>query len=148
MKRFLVFFIAIAMMLGCAIAEIDLSEMNYEELVELQKKINIAIWESEGWQSVKVTPGIYEIGIDIPAGKWVIRPIEGHSAYVTIGASLNNDGTSVRQTWYEYIESPTSSGYQSNDTESVTVIITKGYIQIGWASVIFEPFVGAGFAFN
>lgn len=148
MKRFLIALITMIILCGCASAEIDLSDMSYDELLSLQREINLAIWECEEWQSVTVNPGVYIIGVDIPAGRWVIKPIDGHTAHVKIGSSLNNDGSSVRHTWYEAITSKTDSYYKYNKSDSATVILTHGYIEIDSAPVIFEPFVGTGFAFN
>ena len=52
--------------------DIDLSKLSYEELVELKDQINLAIWQSKEWEEVEVPQGIWEVGKDIPEGKWTI----------------------------------------------------------------------------
>ena len=50
----------------------DISTLTYDELVELKNKINLAMFNSKEWQEVTVPIGVWEVGTDIPAGKWHI----------------------------------------------------------------------------
>ncbi len=54
--------------------EIDLYNMTYNELLQLQQQVNTALWNSDGWNEVTVPPGVYEVGKDIPAGRYTVRP--------------------------------------------------------------------------
>ena len=68
MKKALVILLVL-MVCVCAYAEsIDLSGMNYDELLDLRQAVEMAIWNSDGWQEVEVPAGIYVIGEDIPEG--------------------------------------------------------------------------------
>ena len=73
MKKLIALALAAFLMIGCAAAEIDLSSMSFDELIALKDKINLAIWNSAEWQEVTVPQGLWEVGADIPAGKWTIK---------------------------------------------------------------------------
>lgn len=55
----------------------DLSGLSFDELIQLRDQLNLAIWNSDKWQQVKVPAGFYIIGKDIPAGHWTIKPATG-----------------------------------------------------------------------
>ena len=59
--------------LSIAFADIDISGLSYEELVELKDKINLAIWNSKEWKEVEVPQGDWIVGEDIPVGKWTVK---------------------------------------------------------------------------
>jgi hypothetical protein len=47
----------------------DITNLPYEELLQLQANVNLALWASDGWQEVAVPVGKYYIvGVEIPAG--------------------------------------------------------------------------------
>lgn len=73
MKKVLCVLAVFLCILTTAAAEVDLSGMSYDELVALKDQINKAIWESQEWQEVTVPQGVWQVGKDIPAGKWVIK---------------------------------------------------------------------------
>lgn len=54
-----------------SIAEIDLSGMSLEELITLREQIDEAIMATDNY-IVVVPGGMYMVGSDIPAGRWVI----------------------------------------------------------------------------
>ncbi len=80
-------------MTATTFADIDLSGMTYDELVALKDQINLAIWNSEEWQEVEVPQGVWEVGADIPAGKWEIRPLQGATTAIYTGTRLSETGT-------------------------------------------------------
>lgn len=90
MKR-IVSLILIAMLLAApALAGIDLSGMTFDELIELQKQVTAALWASDGWQEVTVPAGYYEVGTDIPAGRWTLS---GNGVMIDIYRSLDAAST-------------------------------------------------------
>lgn len=104
MKKIVVVFIVALLVGAVGIAEIDLSGMTFEELVELKDKINLAIWNSEEWEEVEVPHGVWVIGQDIPAGKWVIKCADVNrsnyflnACYFKWGDELNDDGISINK---------------------------------------------------
>ena len=74
MKKLLTIILILAMAMPVtSLADLpDISNLTYDELVELKNKINLAMWNSEEWQEVTVPVGMWIIGEDIPAGIWHI----------------------------------------------------------------------------
>ncbi len=90
MKKMLVLLCCFVMFFGSASAEIDLSTLTFDELVELQIKINKEITSRPEWKEAKIPSGIYKIGVDIPAGKWTITAKSSIVTYV-YGSKLDED---------------------------------------------------------
>lgn len=73
MKKVLCFILIAAMMLTFAFAEdIDLSGLSFEELAVLRDRIQLEMMTRDEWQKVTVPQGLWEVGVDIPAGKWMV----------------------------------------------------------------------------
>ena len=145
--------IALAAMLAApARAEIDLSGMSLAELIELQQRVTMAMWGTEEWQEVTVPAGAYEIGKDIPAGYWTIRPVDGETAEVQWGSALDISGTDIgfrARYAYEQITSPTDIYAKYNNIDSVSWDLTDGtFIVIQSSAVVFTPFAGHSFEFK
>lgn len=79
------------------VSKIDLSELSFDELVELKDRINLAIWESEEWEEVTVPQGRWIVGEDIPAGKWTIKC-----------SDINLSAYAMKETWVQW-------GFEKND---------------------------------
>ena len=79
MKRIfaIVLLFTIALLNASALADIDLSGMSFDDLIALQQQVNLALWESDGWQEVTVPVGIYKVGEDIPAGEYQVEASSG-----------------------------------------------------------------------
>ena len=137
-----------------ALAEFDLSGMTLDELIELQEKVTAAMWASDEWQEVEVPAGIYEVGVDIPAGYWTISPVDGGSIYVGWSDKLKESGASVSFKEANIFESErlTSPSYKyrnDNIVESVSWNLQEGtYIEIGDSSAVFTPFAGHNLGFK
>lgn len=127
-------------------SDIDLSGLSYDELVELRERIDIAIWSCEEWQEVTVPQGLYEVGLDIPEGKWSVTPVQGYRAYVTIANELNEAKTATGFLIIsgDSIVSEQYDGYDPNgDKTAIDCVLSKGqYIEIERGSVIFTPYAG------
>ena len=147
---FVILFLSIVLFSQVAFADVDLSNMSFDELVDLKGQINLALWNSEKWQEVAVPAGVYEIGKDIPVGRWTIHPADGQTAEVYYGVGLEHGGTSIKDTYdAEQITSPSDSYSEYNDIESVTWTLEEGaYIKIESSSVVFTPFSGFDFSFK
>lgn len=130
-----------------ALAEVDLSGMSYQELVALKEQINLAIWNSKEWQEVTVPQGIWEVGKDIPAGKWTVKCASDNCTSIRYGDELSDNKMEVKVTSYFYTElvySPNSSKYDPATTlTEITIDAKKGdYIEIVFSSAIFTPYSG------
>lgn len=77
----------------------DISGLSYDELIELREKINLAIWNCSEWQEVEVPAGVWEVGVDIPAGKWTITPVGPQYMNLWYGDKLNASGTDAGYGW-------------------------------------------------
>ena len=84
MKRLICLFFALIVCPVFSLADLpDISGLSFDELVQLQDQINLAMWNSQEWQEVTVPPGTWKIGEDIPAGHWSIRLGVSHG-YTTL----------------------------------------------------------------
>lgn len=164
MKKLLAIVLIIAMLIPAACAEmgfsdlitLDLSNLTLEQLILLREKIELTMWGTDDWQAVVVPQGVYQIGVDIPAGKWTISATEGNKCGISIGNSLKPKGdvafTGDLST-YESVKSKGWYSYTENvDLTSMDFELAEGYyIQIDYGSAIFTPYAGKpalGFKFK
>lgn len=147
MKRILSFFLCflVVISLGATCyADFDLSGLSFDELVALKDQINLAIWNSEEWQEVEVPQGIWEVGADIPAGKYTIKAIGGTYTRVNIGDHTVYDGTTVAAFVFQSIYATDATYYKEGETLSEWVVELEGgqFVGIENATAIFTPYNG------
>ena len=137
MKKALICIILILALLSSIVsvlAEMDFSEMSFNELLEAQEQLTTALWASDGWEEVRVPTGIYKIGEDIPAGRWTISITPDNKYYVTIytGTELDETGNSVAYPYtYESI-------HREQGNTSVTWTLKDGcYFSVENGDVLF-----------
>lgn len=155
MKKVACILLVFCLFSSVAIAEsIDLSGMTIEELVALQERCQLEIMKSDKWQEVTVPAGVYQIGKEIPAGHWTIKPIDGETAEVSWGTALDESKAGI-DTWntrfvnFEQITSPTASYAKYNNIESVSWELRDGdYLIIQSSAVVFTPYAGVSFTFK
>ena len=124
--------------------DIDLSKLSYDELVELKDQINLAIWQSKEWQEVEVPQGIWEVGKDIPEGKWTIKAYPKTNIFVYIGDELKDSGTDIKYWTMQQVVSPEFSLYkEGRDMVEFEVDLEKGvYVKISLGNAVFSPYSG------
>lgn len=152
MKRISTVILALILLFSipCALAEsasVDLSAMTLEELTALKDQLNLAIWNSSEWKEVTVPQGVWEIGVDIPAGHWTIKPTKENYATLSWGSELDEHKTSVSFSGFIAGAGITDANHPQYDgTTDVSYVdweLTEGtYIEIGMSSVIFTPYEG------
>lgn len=150
MKRLVCIALLFALLALPACAEIDLTGLSFAELVELQGRLNLAIWNCQEWQEVTIPQGLWEVGVDIPAGHWTITAADGAWATVAWGDRLNRRNSGIDNTWngsfYELVilTSPSFSGYdEGSDRASVSWQLKSGqFIEIDSGSAVFTPYTG------
>ena len=79
MKRFLISFICLVMVLSCFVCYsegIDLESMSDFELIELQLKVQEAIYQYDPTSGFAIYPGVYIVGEDIEAGDYIVKVLE------------------------------------------------------------------------
>ncbi|MBO7669877.1 MAG: hypothetical protein J6S60_04735 [Oscillospiraceae bacterium] len=132
---------------------VDLASMSLEDLEALRLRVLEAMWQTDAWQSVEVPEGAYEIGVEIPAGRWTISAREDDYATIKVVSKLNatrTDEANNAQTYaYQVISAPSSYMHDDYPSESFTVTLEKGmFIIIDDAPVIFTPPTGPSFTFK
>lgn len=154
MKKLVVLMLVIMLAGATAFAEVDLSGMNYDELVTLKDQINMAIWQSQDWQEVTVPQGLWVVGEDIPAGKWTVKCADFSlddfmmdSVSIEIGDSLTESGGIGLSARYEAetIYNPNASSYDEGNITEYTFDLKDGdYVMIRTSGnqAIFTPYAG------
>lgn len=155
MKKVACFLFVFCLFSSVTIAEgIDLSGMTIEELVALQERCQLEIMKSDKWQEVTVPAGVYQIGKEIPAGHWTIKPVDGDTAELYWGTALDGSKAGLdlwnsEFTNSEQITSPTASYAKYNNIESVSWELRDGdYLIIQSSAVVFTPYAGVSFTFK
>ena len=99
MKRFWTLLLCMLMLLTCSglsvlaeADEIDLSGMSLSELLALKERVTMAMWETDEWLQATLKPGVYEIGVDIPAAHWDLTAPEGDYAHIIWCRALDRTG--------------------------------------------------------
>ena len=126
---------------------VDLSGMSFNELVALKNQIDLAIWKSSEWQEVLVPQGLWQVGVDIPAGHWTITATGKSYCRIKYGDVLDDSNEiSYRSQNYqsEYIYSKNSVLYDENSSRVQMDIDMKDgfYVQIEQGNCIFTPYSG------
>lgn len=146
MKRILSLALALILVLAIPVvsfADIDLSGMSFDELVALKDQINLAIWQSEDWQQVEVPQGVYQIGVDIPAGKWTITPKADATTYIKVGDETTNGGTEVKMKFGEVVWDTGAMMYKEGNLTEYTIELEDGqYLQVDNGIAVFSPYSG------
>ena len=149
MKKLLTIILILALAVpAAAFADLpDISNLSYDELVQLKDSINLAMWNSQEWQEVTVPQGVWIVGKDIPAGTWTVKCATDSFSSVTYGDTLNEMGTGLKYSKYYHSENVTSPDYKhfekDKDIPEYTFTVRDGdYIEIDFASVIFMPNTG------
>lgn len=126
MKKLTTLILALALILApAAMAEIDLSGMSFDELVDLQYQLNMAIWASDGWQEVEVPAGTYYIGVDIPEGRWTI----------------SSTGSALTSLLYSDETGSMITDMLSADESINWALVDGTMLVIEWGSVKFTPYI-------
>lgn len=125
-----------------------LEGLSYDQLVSYRDALNLAIWNSQEWQEVKVPAGIWVIGEDIPAGHWTVSAPDGESIHIAYGDELNSTGRSINTLWTDvgmFANLYGQGHYSHNDDNDhyLNIDMKKGYyfsVDEGYA--IFTPYAG------
>ena len=147
MKRTLCIILAFVLLITlapAAFAEWDLSGLSYDDLVALKDQVQRAMWDSADWQEVTVPQGVWEVGADIPAGKWTILAAPFGHTYIRIGSETKNGGTEVSPKVTQRIEDKDYKDYDaSEDVTSWNVELVEGqFLQVDYGPCIFTPYAG------
>ena len=150
MKKLITIVLILTMILpAAALADLpDISDLSFDELVQLKDQINLAMWNSQEWQEVTVPIGVWVVGEDIPVGHWSISLSPNSSAQwasIVYCDRLDSSGTEAGNRYdckiYAYLDvaAPTNDRYP----QKIDLNLQPGtYIIIGHGSVVFTPYSG------
>lgn len=137
-KKILVALMVAGMMAMPVMASVDLSGMSFEELLELQKEVNMAIWESDGWQEVEVPVGVYQVGKEIPAGDWTLAPAKSTANFASYESNNSGDLKGLIM----------NGSLTEKDGDEAKVSLYEGnWIEISINNMVFKPYT-VSFSFN
>ena len=147
MKKLISLFIPLVLAAAVGVAQVDLSGMTYDELVELKDQLNLAMWNSEEWEEVVVPQGLWIVGEDIPVGHYTIKPVDGNIATVVYGCKLKENKANLEKftssSRYDEIISPSYRYYSQGDKDTIDIDMQYGYyVEIEDSSVVFTPYTG------
>lgn len=108
MRKVITFALCMALILALAVpaSAAKVSEMTYEELIQLRQLVDREILSRPEWKQATVPAGIYKVGVDIPAGTYSIR-------------LPKNGGYEIFSVWgAEYEDYETDGGLIANESLS------------------------------
>ena len=155
MKKIICFALLLCLLVPVACAEsIDLDSLSFQELAALRDRIQLVMMQRDEWQEVTVPQGVYKVGEDIPAGKWVVKcSPEYQDSFLMLkadfewGEELYKDGQSIAWSGrYDCVSiyNPNNRHYNGGMTEYIFTVRKGDYIIVktGYNSVVFAPYTG------
>lgn len=129
---------------------IDLAGLSFDELLALRDQIMNELVTRAEWDNVLIPAGTYEIGVDIPEGKWTISAEPNGYFIVKIGNGINETYTDFSGDLIDYklLTGKNSVFYDSSSTTSVTWNFSKGHFFISDGPTIWTKAVRPAFNFN
>jgi hypothetical protein len=146
MKKLLTIILILALAVpAAAFADLpDISNLSYDELIQLKDSINLAIWNSQEWQEVEIPAGVWTIGKDIPAGHWKVSVPEKEYTQVYYCKKLDETGMreSLDESHYTVILFGKKSAFADHGPECMDFPMAEGWYFINNDAVIFTPYTG------
>ena len=131
MKKLICLLLILCLFPVIALADVDLSSMSFDELVQLSQSVTMEIMSRPEWKEVTVPSGSWYVGKDIPAGDYSVYPTS-KGGYIRV---LNENGKTL-----------ITQGLRKETDIFGKLELKDGYtVQIEDGSLIFRPAVGLGF---
>lgn len=147
-KSFALFALALCLVIPSVSCAVNLSKMSFDDLIDLRRQIELELMNRKDWQEVLVQEGIYEVGVDIPAGHWTIMAADGTTTHVKYGnkrktdeADIHIGSTNFRD---EYLNSPNAWNYDMYEDKTQTDIDMENgsFFVVKWSSCVLVPYTG------
>lgn len=147
-KMFLSIFLSILLAMPSASCAVNLEAMSFSDLVELRRQIELELMSRKDWKEVLVQEGIYEVGVDIPAGHYTILAADGTFTHVKYGnrrktdeADIHIGSTNFRD---EYLYSPHMSRYDmyKDKVQADIDMETGSYFAVRSSACVLIPYTG------
>lgn len=145
MKKLFCILALFSVLMGAAWAEgFDLSALSFQELAALRDRAQLEMFSRDEWQEVTVPQGVYQVGVQIPAGTWSVRSHEGRNTRVAWGEELDASGHDIGYSSFRrdmaYIYNPDYRSYDAGDRTEYTFTVKDGdYIVIDNGPATFTP---------
>lgn len=134
--------LAFSMLPSFVLADVDLSGMSYDELINLSKEVGLAIMSNDDFDSVEVPMGLWEVGVDIPEGTWIITSQKDFTS-VIYGSTLDESGNDMNM----FSKGNTYADIDKGETWRIKA--TNGnYICVKYNSVKFTSDTGSSLGFK
>ena len=134
MKKLLAFSLAAFLLFSCALADVDLSALSYDQLLDLQKAVTEEIMNRPEWKAVTVPAGQWKVGEDIPAGSYSISVEE--KSLVNVWKKAPQDFSDNGMLFNEIIQPESPYG---------KMVLETGWIVTNSKPIIFSPPISLGF---
>ena len=143
MKKLITLLLILAMMPVIALADLpDISGLSFDELVQLKDQINLAIWNSQEWQEVRVPAGVWIVGEDIPAGHWSITPTDGSIVFVSYSSDVNAKKNPSGKVYFNHALISITHPQHDEAHNSIDFDMEESWYFICDGTVIFSPYSG------
>lgn len=124
-------------------AENQYEGYTFEQLQREYLAILDAMWKTDEWQRVEVPAGVYQVGVEIPAGEWTIS--HNNLFSVKIGPTLETTKAGVASKGRKVYTLIEAKEYKNG----WTVKLEAGdYIELSKAVYFTVPVKGQGFSFK
>ena len=98
---------------------------------------------------MKVPAGLYQIGVDIPAGYWTIKTNSYYATMIKYGNFLNKNKNEIDYPYvWDYIVTPSSKKFYNNCPIELSWRMEDGYFFSTDSTVTFTPYQGANLNFK
>lgn len=151
MKRFFTLIIALVLVPLVALADLpDISELDYDELIQLQEMINDRLLQIMKYENITLPVGYYIVGEDIPAGDWIIQYSPGEVGlieyFLVADASGHSPADVVNDYFYDGVGDPDHELAFVYKKTQFKMTLKEGYhFNVNYGSVILVPVAGKGF---
>ena len=146
MKRHIA--LVLVLLLVLSLPSMSRAENKYEgyTLDQLQTEylaILEAMWKTKEWQKVEVPAGVYQVGVEIPAGEWTLS--NDNYFMVVVGSNLNATKTGVERSNVKAHEVIEIEDYKNGWTVK---LVNGDFLEIGKVVYFTVPVKGQGFTFK
>ena len=148
MKKMMTWIIALTLMAGTLLPSLSCAESKYEGYTfeQLQTEylaVLETMWKTKEWQKVEVPAGVYEVGVEIPAGEWTLSNDDSFAVYV--GTKLDATKTGIESDNITAGEFVKIEVYINGWTVKLTI---GDFIELSNVVYFTVPVKGQGFTFK
>ena len=155
MKKIAALVLVILVLCPAALADpVDLKSLTFEELMQLRDQCQMEMMKRDDWQVVTVPQGLWEVGVHIPAGTWLLRCTDtGRDSYLLKECDIrwgtgrpgnDNYWSSKNEKGDIIIYNPENKNYKGQMTEYIITLEPGDFIYIHpqYNSVDFITYTG------